>query len=270
MITKLVLGTVELGMDYGIDGAPRPTHQEAFDILDAAYAAGITTFDTAATYGGAEELLGEWMARRELHGEVQIVSKGLTQADVRRSLERLQADRLSAYLLHSTSNGSFADLEEAQRAGLVAHIGASVYEPEEVRPEFEYVQAPYNIFDRRFHELTGATFFARSPFLQGLLLMDPARLPAHLTAAQEPLDQFIHIAHAHHLSPLTAALLFALASPAAYVVFGVKTRAELEEILHAAATPVPEGFIKEVEQMPAVDRTISNPSRWGMLKALGV
>ena len=59
LIQRLVLGTVQLGLSYGVDSMPQPTKAESFGILDQAYAAGIRIFDTASAYGSAEEVLGD-------------------------------------------------------------------------------------------------------------------------------------------------------------------------------------------------------------------
>ncbi len=261
-IKKLVLGTVELGLEYGIDRQARPAQDEAFAILDAARAAGIDTFDTASSYGNAEEILGEWIAARDCADKVNLISKGSGRADIEQSLRRLGLKVLDGYLLHN-SKGSFAELQEAKRDGLVKHIGASVYKPEEVRGEFEYVQAPYNALDRRFEKAQDTVVFARSPFLQGLLLMSPADVPPHLLHARPYLEQFIAIANHYKLSQLQASLLFALHGNAQYVVFGVKRLAQLEEILEAAKTPVPDGFIDAVRAgIQNVDEAVINPSVW--------
>lgn len=259
---RLVLGTVELGMEYGIDGQERPAKDEAFAILDAALASGIDTFDTAAAYGNAEEILGEWIASRNCAGKVKIISKGSGRADVEQSLKRLGLKTIDGYLLHN-AKGLFSELQEAKRAGLVRHIGASVYEPTEVRDEFEYVQAPYNVLDRRFEKIPSAVMFARSPFLQGLLLMDPVDVPPHLLRVRPYLEQYIAIANRYNLSQLQASLLFAMRGNAQYVVFGVKRLEQLEEILEAAGASVPDGFIDAMRAgIQNVDETIINPSLW--------
>ena len=73
---KLVLGTVQLGMKYGLCNTHgQPTQEESFSILDAALAAGIDTFDTAFAYGTAEDMLGAWMQERSLAGKVRVISK---------------------------------------------------------------------------------------------------------------------------------------------------------------------------------------------------
>ncbi len=261
LMRRLVLGTVQLGMAYGVDAVSQPTIEEAYAILDEAFAAGIRTFDTASAYGSAEEVLGSWLAARGHSDKVEIISKGSGRADLELSLQRLDLKRLEGYLLHNNM-GSVEELQDSQRLGLVKHIGASVYSPDEIQSWFEYVQIPYNALDRRFEKLQG-TVFARSPFLQGVLLMDPSALPQHLVTARPHLEGFIAVARRFNLSQLQAAILFALHGNTDHrVVFGVKTVEQLREIIAAARTPLPEGFLEAVRNLPIPSREIVDPSQW--------
>ena len=71
---RLALGTVQLGLDYGISNARgRVPEQEAFAILDRAVANGVRLFDTAAAYGNSEAVLGRWL--RSQDDDLLLVSK---------------------------------------------------------------------------------------------------------------------------------------------------------------------------------------------------
>ena len=75
-ISALALGTVELGMDYGlrVPGAHgRPAAADAVRIIHAALDRGVNLIDTAPIYGAAEALLGrsrirEWRLDRSCDG----------------------------------------------------------------------------------------------------------------------------------------------------------------------------------------------------------
>ena len=65
-VSRVVLGCGNFG---GIGSAPAffgqgETEQEAFELMDASWALGIRTFDTADAYGGgrSEQWIGKWMA----------------------------------------------------------------------------------------------------------------------------------------------------------------------------------------------------------------
>ena len=66
-MSAFTLGTVQLGMDYGL-GADRakPSEEKAFAILDRAMENGVCSLDTANNYGDSDKIIGRWMkARRE-------------------------------------------------------------------------------------------------------------------------------------------------------------------------------------------------------------
>src|SRR3954447_20998412 len=62
------------GADLGADRSVEALRRRTYEVLDAAYAAGIRDFDAARSYGRAEEFLGEWL-RSRTPGDVTVSSK---------------------------------------------------------------------------------------------------------------------------------------------------------------------------------------------------
>ena len=58
-VSRVGLGTVEIGLPYGIGLPDPPPDDECIRLLHAALDRGITYFDTAAGYGRSEELVGK-------------------------------------------------------------------------------------------------------------------------------------------------------------------------------------------------------------------
>ena len=71
-MSKLVLGTVQFGLQYGVNSAGRPSEDAVKSILTEASKGGITTLDTSSAYGNSEEILGECTTSEE---NFKIVSK---------------------------------------------------------------------------------------------------------------------------------------------------------------------------------------------------
>ncbi|MBP7211007.1 MAG: aldo/keto reductase, partial [Paludibacteraceae bacterium] len=64
-MNKLVLGTVQLGLRYGINNLKGlVTNQESYDILSIANDNGIKTLDTAADYGDSEIKIGNFISKQ--------------------------------------------------------------------------------------------------------------------------------------------------------------------------------------------------------------
>ncbi|AUS05210.1 aldo/keto reductase [Pseudotamlana carrageenivorans] len=62
MNSKLVLGTVQLGLNYGINNQiGQPSLDKAFGILNTAFDNGIQILDTAEGYGNSHEIIGEFL-----------------------------------------------------------------------------------------------------------------------------------------------------------------------------------------------------------------
>lgn len=270
---KLCLGTVQFGQCYGIKNERhrQPTQEECFAILDAAQARGIRYLDTASVYGTSEDVLGAYV-RARASTSFRICSKlrpddtvrsaeeetAFVVAEARLSLERLGLPLLYGYLLHRAADlarpGVRDGLLAVRRLGLAEHIGVSVYEPEEAArvvsdDALDLIQIPYNALDQRLdrsgffdrvreRKKNGHPFevFARSAFLQGLLLMDLQRLPRTVAEAQPFVERFQAIAARHGFTPAEAAMLYALTHEGIdHVVFGVDTEAQLAANLAVAA-----------------------------------
>ena len=293
MLNKLCLGTVQLGLKYGINNqiGRQPTNKEAFSILKAAIDYGIEYFDTSSSYGDAENLLGSFNIGPY---HVNIVSKLNLQAgncsnvpagvleQVRFSLERLKISCLNGYLLHNAKDfyqtGVVDGLEICKNKGLVQNIGVSVYEPTDALAavksgRIDYIQIPYNVFDQRldetdFFELADKNkvkVFARSAFLQGLLLMKVEELPVHLLMAKPYLMKFHQIIKTHGYSPAEAAWLFSIFHKGIdKVVFGVESTLQLDSNIKMVERRM--GFKACYDDLlgafSAVEKVIVNPSLW--------
>jgi aryl-alcohol dehydrogenase-like predicted oxidoreductase len=122
MVSEISLGTVEIGLDYGIgpDGeARRPPESEAARLLHRALDLGVNFIDTAPAYGESEAIIG-----RALKGRRQdfvICSKVLSHADqphgalwekvtasVEASLRALDTEVIDIMMIHSASSGVLA------------------------------------------------------------------------------------------------------------------------------------------------------------------
>lgn len=203
--SKLVLGTVQFGCQYGINSAGRPSTEQVSDILDNAKAGGIQILDTSSAYGNAEEVLGEVKAGSNF----RIVSKypkcdKSVAETFRNSLKVLGTEHLYGYLLHHfevyrDNKAVWNNFVQLQNEGLVDRIGFSLYEPWELDLilndgiPFSLIQVPFNIFDRQFEPYfkrlkeMDVEIHVRSTFLQGLFFKDRNKLPVKL----EPLKNYL-------------------------------------------------------------------------------
>ncbi len=281
----LVLGTVQLGLAYGISNTSgKPTVDEVNDILSFAQSAGIKFFDTAAAYGDSELLLGQSSVPAE-----QIITKvsSVIQSSknfhehLSLSLSRLRRESIYGLMFHDASDleceqgtALLAQALEAKREGLVKKVGASVYSPVQARRlldqhDLDLIQIPYSIFDQRAEksgllrelQASNVEVHARSVFLQGLLLMSPSELPAQFASVRGLLEELRRYQKQQGQDALSSAIHFVRANTAIdHMLVGVNRRVELEEVVQAFKCAVPKE--QDWSGYALADEVLLNPSNW--------
>ena len=300
-VKKLCLGTAQLGMHYGVNNAlgRQPSQEESFVVLQTALEAGIVCFDSASAYGNAEEVLGRFglASKQTKTGEfTKIISKlsphcennaNAVLHELQSSLQRLQTHSIEGYMLHRTADmhrrGIMDGLMQAKRLGLVNKIGISIYEPEDAiatvhDDRFDMIQIPFNVLDTRLEKAgfflqakeNGVEVYARSAFLQGLLLMNPEVAESKVHGSGIFVQQFQAISQEHGFAAKEAAFLFCYCcSGIDFVVFGVDDSKQLQE--NCAMIAKEEAFhtcyetLKDFFITSDVPREIIMPSLWNQL-----
>lgn len=274
-VSALSLGTVALGMAYGIHagadktaGEPPPTEAAAVALLQRALAAGINFIDTAPAYGRSEALIG-----RALHAqrnEIFIATKvqcldssgnpytgqaleKQIRESLHTSLQTLHTDHVDLLMVHSAPekllerDEIFRVMETVKAQGLTRLTGASTYGVTAPRLAIEggldAVQVAYNVLDRRVEgeilplaQQHGTGLVVRSVYLKGALTERGDGLPDHLDELRRLSRQFRAIAADHHLEPAEVALRFVLSNDAiTTALIGIRSEAELQVALQAAA-----------------------------------
>lgn len=262
----LCLGTAQIGLSYGIanrDGMPSEIEVES--ILETAWQNGIRILDTARAYGVAEQRIGRWLSTAtQRHPliitklrSVESADRSAIDQEIRASLHALKTDHIHALLCHRANDllrsEVRAALESVKDSGIVDDIGVSIYTEQEMKaamadPLVTVLQAPISIADRRLPlaSLTeaaaerGIRLFARSIYLQGALLMDPATLPSHLHDLAGPLKRFTSIARESGLSSRVLALASVSTEPGLHaVIVGADSAQQVSAAAKDAAAIVP-------------------------------
>ena len=293
-IQRMVLGTAQLGMPYGIaNRTGQPNLRVATAIVRSAWDHGIREYDTAQAYGQSEEILGRALREAVVGDEVKVITKldplldlndsAKIMTSVRKSLSLLGIRSLYCLMLHREehlelwSQGLKQILQGFVRKGLTENLGVSVYSPKMAvlalnTDGIDMIQIPSNILDRRFEKAgvfqlagnNGKRIYVRSVFLQGLLFMDSERVPANMQFAVEVLKKLGDFSQETGLSKQELALGYVRqAYPQAKVVLGVETPAQISGNLKSWETTLPVGFVERVqEEFGYVEERILNPALW--------
>ncbi|HQS58874.1 MAG: hypothetical protein B7Y56_12610 [Gallionellales bacterium 35-53-114] len=287
---RLALGTVQFGLPYGIanqDG--QVTRSVADAMLKHAAANGIDTLDTAIAYGESETCLGEvGTTDFKLVTKLPAVPDGCTDVNswvieqMCESLARLGVKEVYGLLLHRSAqllgnDGKFLyqTLQDLKEAGLVQKIGVSIYSPSELdalipQYQFDLVQAPFNLVDRRLYSSgwlqrlkhEGVEIHARSAFLQGLLLMQRTDIPPKFELWSELWNRWHNWLACHSVSAVQACLAYPLSfSEIDRVVVGADSISQLEQIINAAQS----AMLGDLPNLHCDAEYLINPACWPKL-----
>lgn len=297
---KLALGTVQLGLHYGIaNTSGKPSRKDALEIIQYAVKNGVDTLDTASGYGDSEQIIGEYLADYKREKALTVVTKipeidqsayaydelhSLINQIVGKSARNLKTTILDCCLLHAainitSHNGYIVNiLKRIKEEGKVKKIGVSIYTPAEVQQVLEHdcfdvIQVPFSILDQRLITTgllqalykRGLEIHTRSAFLQGLLLMDPEDLPTGLTMAARYLNQFRSLSQDLNLSKAELALLFVRdIQEINKIIVGCENIEQLRENINIFQLPsLRQEVIHDLKEIfNDVQEYIINPSLW--------
>lgn len=297
-ISKITLGTVQLGIPYGIaNKSGQPSTSSSHELLQFALDNGINTLDTARIYGSAEEVIGSFEQSEQftIITKFKLSDAALDNIDlaicearesVRDSCETLKIPTIPICLFHKNKDQAIekvsdilpAILKVLKKEGWISEGGISVYSPTELQyirnwEIIRAVQVPMNIFDTRL--LTQnlmqilvdnqVKVFIRSIYLQGLILMDENQVPDHLSFAKAPLQRLKKIAASAIREIKNIAFSFVRDTPGvASLVVGAETIGQLKEnlaLLSGAPLP-PEVYSDILNAFKDLPEELITPALW--------
>ena len=295
--SKITLGTVQLGMPYGINNTSgMPTLKESLDILRTAEEGGILMLDTSNDYGESEAVIGEYIRQNPTTPlsvctkfRVDAVPSGEVYAQLRSyaeaSLKKLNLSSLPVFMSHVetdyfTHTDELADaLARLKKEGLILHTGMSMSRKDRIfeiidSGIFDSIQLPLNVFDteeirsgalRRMKD-NGITVFVRSVYLQGLLFKDPDSLVGtKFASAVRPLTALHAIANetGRSIADLAAAFIRDSYGVDSLVV-GCESCDQLRSNLELINSPMlsPDIYCKLLDAMVDIDPFLIHPWEW--------
>ena len=229
-VPRVALGCGNFG---GIGSAPEffgqgLTEDQALELMDAAFRAGLQWFDTADAYGGgrSEQAIGRWIASRGVRPRLTTKTFNPMRAgadhglqpdriarQLRASLDRLGVDQVELYLAHDYDPAvplaeSLGALRSAQQDGLVGAYGVSNFDAQQLAAALTAgapaaIQNSYSLLTRQDEPdllplcaERGVAYLAFSPLAGGWLTgkyRRGVRYPAgsRMTQRPEPYAEFV-------------------------------------------------------------------------------
>lgn len=293
---NLRLGTVQFGMDYGINKQKQPSVSDCVAMLDYATQNGVANLDTAFAYGTAESVVGEFLKRKTISREKLNISSKLVpnfmdeiapedyEAKVleliKGQLKTLGTDYLDVYLYHSAryiyNDALLSALQVAKKEGLAKKVGVSVYEPDEAKKglandKVDFMQFPYSIFDQRMLAsgifdlpLNGTEIDTRSAFIQGLIIMGENDIPPFLAKAKPIVRKIDEVCAKFNINRVALAMNFVKQQKSiSSLVFGVDNMDQLKADIDYFNKEIPSSIVNVIaNEFKEIEADIVMPSLW--------
>jgi aryl-alcohol dehydrogenase-like predicted oxidoreductase len=283
-LNKIVLGTVQFGLNYGINNnSVIPNNSSIEEILNFSYQNNIHFLDTANIYGNAQVKLGLYHNQR-----FNIISKFpyVRNKDefafaFKNTLSQLNVNSIYAYLAHDANNlikypELWSLLKVEKSKSKVKKIGFSLYTPEQLLQLLDLniipdiVQLPYSLLDRKFEEYLpilrskGVEIHSRSVFLQGLYFINPFNLSNKLIGLKNELIQLNKICNDFHIDMNSLALSFVLSNENIdKIVIGIDNINQLKMNYHFFKSfKMNNKIISLVNKINVSNVELLNPSNW--------
>lgn len=259
MLKKIIIGSANFGMPYGIlNKSESLSFKEVTKIIEKICNFGISTIDTAYSYGGSVKLLKGFL-KQPHNNHFNLINKFSVMQDYKKlfniileDYQEIGINNLEALLIHDPHNIKKINikelicfLEKILSLGLAKAVGVSAYSFEEVLDihnifPINILQCPINPLNQKFLCSSvvdfcfnnGIEIHGRSLFLQGILLSNT--LPESLKQLQVYWDNYWSLVNSYNTQPLQVILKWANEQKSVNKwVVGVASVENLVEILCA-------------------------------------
>lgn len=284
---KLILGTVQMGLAYGINNTVgKVSLENSHNILEYAYDQGIEILDSAEAYGNAHEVIGSFHKNNPKR-TFEIITKLPHQFDadinekVNTYLKDLQVSQLHALLFHSFSSykeniHNFKVLTDLKTIGKIKYIGVSVYTNEEIEAvllndDVDIIQLPFNLFDNsnlrgailKKAKSKGKVIHTRSALLQGLFFKDIDSENKTVQSLKHEMSHLLNISKTTKVPIAQLALNYCLQQHTIdNVLIGVDSKLQLEDNLNALNYKLENRIVNEINTIKVSNINLLNPSLW--------
>jgi len=288
MLDKIILGTAQLGMKYGVNNYGRLNKKEVFEILDYALDNSVNCFDTAELYGDSIELIGSYIKARP-ERKLNIISKldpnekidsDNIKAHIQNKLNVLNLDLFHGYMFHSYNNFKhnnklYNKFKELKKVGLIKNIGISLYEISDINDvvnnyNFDFIQLPFNLLDNEKEKIKilktakekQIEIHVRSIFLQGLFFKPFPNFDKKLNPLKKYIEQLKEISVKSNTDIESLALKYPLEKDYIdKVIFGVHNIEQFSKNINTVNSNI-KLPIDDIENINVEEKELLKPYNW--------
>ena len=288
MLNKIILGTAQLGMKYGINNYGSLSKNESFNILDFAFENKIEYLDIAESYGNVIELLGLYF-REKPQNKFKIFSKlnlndnyaiNQTKTHINNHLNKMNVKSIYGYMFHSYSElvkfpKVLKSLKELKEDGIINKIGVSLYENSEAisvldNYDLDFIQLPFNLLDNQsqkedifeIYKKKKIEIHARSIFLQGLFFKPYSKYDSQLKPLIPYMKEIDRIVKKSKSNLDTMAINYPLEKEYIdKVIFGVHNLSQFRRNINSIESDS-KLDCKEIEMIIVKEKELLKPLNW--------
>lgn len=294
-VSRLGLGTAELGFAYGLGSPELPSEEEAISLLQGAVSAGVTFFDTANYYGLAEERIGksgilknpdvvvctkcaQFLEKGEYFKPAELERK--IREQVESSLQNLKLESLPLLLLHGPTAKQMEEgivrgiVEKLRTEGKIRYWGVSTRGTEAplaaIETGADVLEVAFSIADRRMEPVfaaaqkKGVGIINRSVYLKGAFAGKAEHLPDDLAPLKKTVEAAGAIARELGIALTELALRYTLSEPAISVsLVGTAKVTHIQSAAEALGRgPLPDDAVRALNLLAISDPEQVDPARW--------
>tara|TARA_A100001011_G_C14118099_1_gene759992 strand:- start:145 stop:1008 length:864 start_codon:yes stop_codon:yes gene_type:complete len=234
---KIIIGSANVNKRYGLINN-KININEFKKLLNFAVIKGIKTVDTSPQYSNSEKVIGSVKKNFKIITKITGIPSKIKNIEIEKwitnqflqSSKNLRLNKVYGLLLQNAeillsknSKFVFRALLNLKKKNKLQKIGISVYNFKTLEKiinkyHIDFVQVPYNIFDRRIENVRlikkikkkGIEIHVRSIFLQGLLTKRNIRIPKKLLSLKKGLESWKKWLELNKLTTINACLNFVL------------------------------------------------------------
>lgn len=289
MNSKLILGTVQFGLNYGVNNTTgKPSKENIKSILDSAYNSGVQLLDTAEAYGDSQNKIGEY--HNNSTNKFNVITKFSSNTEgfslniierVHNNLKILDIDKLYCYMFHSFDDFKKyfekyrKDLLILKRDGIINNIGVSLYSNDELESvlkfnEITLVQLPFNLLDNnnkrgniiKKAKAKGIEIHTRSAFLQGLFFKNTNEFSVKIKPLETYLNLLNDLCDEDYKMNDLALNYVCNQKNIDKVLIGVDNVQQLESNILSEKKHIEKELTNNIEVIDVKETKLLNPSNW--------
>ncbi len=284
MKNKIILGTAQFGMNYGISNSKgKINFIEIIKILDLLKKKKLNFLDTASSYDLSESEIGKYYLKSKKKFNIitkyTLKNKGDIFKQYEDSIKNLKY-KPKVIMAHSYKDyldkNFRTSLFKLKKKFKISKIGVSIYNKPELYSIIKLktpniIQVPCNILDKRFIskdvvELVNKKkieIHARSIFLQGLLFKSKRDIIKKFKDAKDVIKKLEKLCIKHNLKLWELSLIWAYQKKEIKkLIIGVDTQKQLQKNLRTIKKKINTSLIKEIEKINLNNSKIIKPYLW--------